>query len=118
MEKSSSIPIVGSDPIIMTLVFVYITTSTKYGKKVYAVGSNMKGAQMAGINTAVVKISVFVIAGALVGIGAFLWIAIECFLLTRQRQETVMRCSYRSSSPWWNSTVGWKRKCLEFVVWR
>ena len=63
--------------IIMTLVFVYITTSTKYGKKVYAVGSNMKGAQMAGINTAVVKISVFVIAGALVGIGAFLWIAMN-----------------------------------------
>ena len=61
----------------MTLVFVYITASTKYGKKVYAVGSNMKGAQMAGINTAAVKISVFVIAGALVGIGAFLWIAMN-----------------------------------------
>ena len=52
-------------------------TSTKYGKKVYAVGSNMKGAQMAGINTAAVKISVFVIAGVLVGIGAFLWIAMN-----------------------------------------
>ena len=39
----------------------------------------MKGAQMAGINTAAVKISVFVIAGALVGIGAFLflWIAMN-----------------------------------------
>lgn len=89
--KVSTIPIVGLILIIMTLVFVYITTSTKYGKKVYAVGSNMKGAQMAGINTAVVKISVFVIAGALVGIGAFLWIAMM-LLLTRQRQETVMRC--------------------------
>lgn len=75
--KVSTIPIVGLILIIMTLVFVYITTSTKYGKKVYAVGSNMKGAQMAGINTAVVKISVFVIAGALVGIGAFLWIAMN-----------------------------------------
>ena len=75
--KVSTIPIVGLILIIMTLVFVYITTSTKYGKKVYAVGSNMKGAQMAGINTAVVKISVFVIVGALVGIGAFLWIAMN-----------------------------------------
>ena len=75
--KVSTIPIVGLILIIMTLVFVYITTSTKYGKKVYAVGSNMKGAQMAGINTAAVKISVFVIAGALVGIGAFLWIAMN-----------------------------------------
>ena len=75
--KVSTIPIVGLILIIMTLVFVYITTSTKYGKKVYAVGSNMKGAQMAGINTAAVKISVFVIAGGLVGIGAFLWIAMN-----------------------------------------
>ena len=85
--KVSTIPIVGLILIIMTLVFVYITTSTKYGKKVYAVGSNMKGAQMAGINTAAVKISVFVIAGGLVGIGAFLWIA-----MTRQPQETAMKC--------------------------
>ena len=75
--KVSTTPIVGLILIIMTLVFVYITTSTKYGKKVYAVGSNMKGAQMAGINTAAVKISVFVIAGALVGTGAFLWIAMN-----------------------------------------
>lgn len=75
--KISTIPIVGLILIIMTLVFVYITTSTKYGKKVYAVGSNAKGAQMAGINTALVKVTVFVIAGALVGIGAFLWIAMN-----------------------------------------
>ena len=79
--KVSTIPIVGLILIIMTLVFVYITTSTKYGKKVYAVGSNMKGAQMAGINTAAVKISVFVIAGGLVGIPP-----------TRQQQETAMKC--------------------------
>ena len=35
------------------------------------------GIANAGINTAAVKISVFVIAGALVGIGAFLWIAMN-----------------------------------------
>lgn len=75
--KISTVPIVGIILILMTLVFVYITTSTKYGKKVYAVGSNMKGARMAGINTAAVKISVFVIAGILVGVSAFLWIAMN-----------------------------------------
>ena len=75
--KISSVPIVGVILILMTFVFVYITTSTKYGKKVYAVGSNLKGAHMAGINTAAVKISVFVIAGGLVGLAAFLWIAMN-----------------------------------------
>lgn len=75
--KISTVPIVGLILIAITLIFVYITTSTKYGKKVYAIGSNLKGAHMAGINTALVKISVFVIAGALVGISAFLWIAMN-----------------------------------------
>lgn len=75
--KISTIPIVGFILIAVTLVFVYITTCTKYGKKVYAIGSNLKSAHMAGINTALVKISVFIIAGALVGISAFLWIAMN-----------------------------------------
>lgn len=75
--KISYVPIVGVILILMTFVFVYITTSTKYGKKVYAIGSNLKGAHMAGINTAAVKISVFVIAGGLVGLAAFLWIAMN-----------------------------------------
>lgn len=75
--KISTVPIVGLILIAVTLIFVYITTCTKYGKKVYAIGSNLKGAHMAGINTALVKISVFMIAGALVGISAFLWIAMN-----------------------------------------
>lgn len=51
--------------------------ATSYGKKVYAVGSNLKGARMAGINVAAMKISVFAICGALVGVAAFLWIAMN-----------------------------------------
>mgnify|MGYP001026904869 CR=1 FL=1 len=75
--KVLMIPIVGVILIGMTALFVYLTTSTKYGKKVYAVGSNPKGARMAGINVSAMKISVFTIAGALVGLGAFLWIAMN-----------------------------------------
>ena len=75
--KVATLPIVGLILIVMTILFVYITTSTKYGKKVYAVGSNVKGAQMAGINVSLIKISVFTIAGILVGLGAFLWIAMN-----------------------------------------
>lgn len=75
--KFFMVPIVGLILIVMTLLLVYITTSTKYGKKVYATGSNIKGAKIAGINTAAIKISVFVIAGTLVGLSAFLWIAMN-----------------------------------------
>lgn len=75
--KVSTLPIVGIILILMTVFLVYVSTSTKYGKKLYAIGSNLKGAEMAGINVALVKVSVFVIAGALVGLGAFLWVAMN-----------------------------------------
>ena len=75
--KAATLPIVGLILIIMTALFVYIATSTKYGKKVYAVGSNEKGAQMAGINVSLMKVTVFTIAGMLVGVAAFLWVAMN-----------------------------------------
>ncbi|QWT18059.1 ABC transporter permease [Collinsella sp. zg1085] len=74
---ASILPLVGLVLIIVTALFVYITTSTKYGKKIYAVGSNEKAARLAGINTSLIKLSVFAIAGALVGFAAFLWIAMN-----------------------------------------
>lgn len=75
--KIATVPIVGIVLIVLTILFVYFTTSTKYGKKVYAVGSNTKGAQMTGINVRLMKLSVFTIAGILVGAAAFLWIAMN-----------------------------------------
>lgn len=75
--KIAMIPIVGVILLILTALLVYISTSTKYGKKVYAIGSNLKAAKMAGINVPVMKLSVFGAAGALVGISGFLWIAMN-----------------------------------------
>lgn len=75
--RIATIPIVGIVLVFMTACFVYLSTSTKFGKKVYAIGSNQKGATMAGINVRLTKTVVFIIAGILVGIGAFLWIAMN-----------------------------------------
>jgi ribose transport system permease protein len=75
--KLATVPVVGIILILMTALFVYLSTSTKFGKKVYAIGSNQKAAAMAGINVSLTKMVVFVIAGVLVGLGAFLWIAMN-----------------------------------------
>lgn len=75
--KILTIPIVGIILILLTVLFVFISTSTKFGKKIYAIGSNEKAAHMAGINVKLVKIMVFVITGILVGIASFLWIAMN-----------------------------------------
>lgn len=76
-SKFITLPIVGIILIVFTLAFVYLLESTKYGKKVYAVGSSYKGAFMAGINVRLIKTSVFVITGGLVGVASFLWIAMN-----------------------------------------
>lgn len=75
--KIAAVPIVGIILLILTVLLVYVSTSTKYGKKVYATGSNVRGARMAGINVPLMKLSVFGAAGALVGVSAFLWIAMN-----------------------------------------
>ena len=40
-------------------------------------GSNAKGAQMAGINVSLMKVSVFALGGILTGLASFLWVAMN-----------------------------------------
>ncbi len=56
--------------IAVTVLFIFIMSYTKYGKSVYAVGSNETAARLAGINVSGIKVSVFVIAGLMVGIAS------------------------------------------------
>jgi len=56
--------------LLVTVAMVYLTTSTKFGKSVFAVGSNEKAARLAGINVRMTRMLVFVVAGALTGLAA------------------------------------------------
>lgn len=75
--KIGTIPYVGIILLGMTVFLVYLAENTKYGRKIYAVGSNQKGALLMGIHVGIIKISVFGIAGMLVGLASFMWIAIN-----------------------------------------
>ncbi|GHU75153.1 ribose ABC transporter permease [Clostridia bacterium] len=71
------IPTVGIIFILITAIMVFIATSTKYGKSVYAIGSNERAAQLAGINVGLTRTTVYIITGLLCGIGAFIWLAMN-----------------------------------------
>lgn len=58
--------------VAILVLFVFIAKDTKYGKSVYAVGSNEKSARLAGINVQWTKVSVFLITGILVGVASFI----------------------------------------------
>lgn len=75
--KIATVPIVGILLLLITALFVYISTSTKFGKKIYAIGSNSKAAGMAGINVSLNKTLVFVIAGVMIGLASLIWIAMN-----------------------------------------
>ena len=76
-SKLLTIPVTGLFLIALTALVVYMTTSTKFGKQLYAVGSNERAARLSGINTDGCRIAVFVITGILTGISAFLWISMN-----------------------------------------
>lgn len=61
--------------LILSIVTIYMTTCTKFGKNIYALGSNERAANLAGINVVATRIKMFVLCGGLVGTAAFLKIA-------------------------------------------
>ena len=69
---SIMIPYIAFLFVAITLFFIFLMSNTKYGKSIYAVGSNEKTARLTGINVEGVKLSVFVVTGLLVGISSFI----------------------------------------------
>lgn len=58
--------------VLVVVIFSVIMNHTKFGKYIYAVGSNEQAARLSGINVARVKTLVFAITGLLAGFTSFL----------------------------------------------
>lgn len=76
-SKIATVPSVGLVFILITVIMVFIATSTKFGKSVYAVGSNEHAATLAGVSVKNVRVQVFTTTGLLCGLSAFLWLAMN-----------------------------------------
>ena len=76
-SKLATVPVVGLVFLLVCALMVFMSTSTKFGKTVYALGSNEKAARLAGINVEWTSVLVYVITGLLTGLGAFLWMAMN-----------------------------------------
>lgn len=75
--KIATVPIIGIVLLLITVIMVFVTTSTKFGKTVYALGSNQRAATLAGININRTTVAVYVITGLLTGLSAFLWLSMN-----------------------------------------
>ncbi|MCD8020460.1 MAG: ABC transporter permease [Clostridiales bacterium] len=75
--KFLTVPNVGWLLLLFVILWVYIATSTKFGKKIYAIGSNERSSYLVGINVALNRTVVFVLCGIMVGLASFLWICMN-----------------------------------------
>lgn len=58
---------------IVTLVFTYILRSTRFGRQLYAIGSNPSAAQLIGLPSGKLVFLAFTICGLLCGLAGVLW---------------------------------------------
>ncbi len=56
-------------------LFVFLTTRTTFGRRIYAMGGNEKAAKLSGINTERMTFYIFVIMGALAGLAGLVFAA-------------------------------------------
>ena len=75
--KVLTLPVCGLIFILLAVVLIYISVNTKYGKRLFAIGSNSKAAHMAGVNVEWTKVSVFALTGLLCGIGSAMWLCMQ-----------------------------------------
>ena len=68
-NKDRGVPFVLLLMIGMLLILTFLAKRTTFGRHVYAVGGNAEAARRAGINVARVRIVVFMISGAMAGLG-------------------------------------------------
>ncbi len=63
-------------PVLIALavggIMTFVSTRTRFGRYVYAIGGNPEAAELAGINTRLMKVKVFALMGFLVGISAII----------------------------------------------
>jgi D-xylose transport system permease protein len=65
----TGLPLAGVLVVIFLIVLTYLAKRTPFGRHVYAVGGNAEAARRAGINVARTRILVFMISGAMAGVG-------------------------------------------------
>ena len=66
------IPMLAIFLLIIIIICSFVLAKTVYGRRVYACGGNLQAARVAGINTTLIRISTFAIAGFLAGLSGFL----------------------------------------------
>jgi D-xylose transport system permease protein len=68
-NHTRGVPLVGLIVLFVVVLGAYVASRTTFGRHVYAVGGSAEAARRAGINVKLIRILVFMISGAMAGLG-------------------------------------------------
>jgi D-xylose transport system permease protein len=72
LNSDRGVPLAGLILVGFVLVFQYITTRTRFGRHIYAVGGNAEAARRAGISIGKVRVIVFVLCSSMAAVGGIM----------------------------------------------
>jgi D-xylose transport system permease protein len=72
LNSNRGVPLAGLILIGFVLVFQYLTTRTRFGRHIYAVGGNAEAARRAGISISRIRVVVFVLCSSMAAVGGIM----------------------------------------------
>jgi D-xylose transport system permease protein len=72
LNADRGVPLAGLILVGFVLIFQYVTTRTKFGRHIFAVGGNVEAARRAGISITRVRVVVFMLASSMAAIGGIM----------------------------------------------
>lgn len=72
LNSYNGVPIAGLILLIFIVFFAFITSSTPYGRHIYALGGNAEASRRSGIKIKGIRLSVFILSGAMGAIGGII----------------------------------------------
>jgi D-xylose transport system permease protein len=72
LNSDRGVPLAGLILVGFVLVFQYVTTRTRFGRHIFAVGGNAEAARRAGISLMKVRVVVFMLASSMAAIGGIM----------------------------------------------
>jgi D-xylose transport system permease protein len=72
LDADRGVPLAGLILVGFVLVFQYVTTRTRFGRHLFAVGGNAEAARRAGISITRVRVTVFMLASSMAAVGGIM----------------------------------------------
>jgi len=72
LSADRGVPLAGLILVGFVLVFQYVTTRTRFGRHIFAVGGNAEAARRAGISIRRVRVAVFMLASSMAAVGGIM----------------------------------------------